>query len=145
MGGVDKLDQMLEPYLVERKQCVKWTRKLFKRLLNISIQNARILLNKATNSSIPSLAFTLALIILIIIFDKHCSNVHIKTPETAPQHPRVSRAQLPEGRLTERHFIQRIPITEEMRQSAFGAFGALQPVVELTELMNVNNATWRSF
>lgn len=28
MGGVDRLDQMLEPYLVERKQCIKWTRKL---------------------------------------------------------------------------------------------------------------------
>lgn len=44
MGGVDLKDQMLEPYLLERKRCAKWYIKLFKRLLNVSIHISRILL-----------------------------------------------------------------------------------------------------
>ena len=34
MGGVDKKDQMIQPYLLERKRTKKWYIKLFRRLLN---------------------------------------------------------------------------------------------------------------
>lgn len=113
MGGVDRLDQMLEPYLVERKQCVKWTRKLFKRLLNITIQNARILLEKSSNTKISSLTFRLALVQSII--DCHRSDVPLRNPQNSTSCPRMSYPQFPAERLTARHFIRRIPITDEMR------------------------------
>lgn len=110
MGGVDRLDQMLEPYLIERKQCLKWSKKLFKRLVNISIQNARILVEKSTNTKIDSLAFRLALVSEIM--ERHLPNV--------PRHHSIGqprRAHLPEARLTERHFIRHIPVTNEMQEN----------------------------
>lgn len=115
MGGVDRLDQMLEPYLVERKQCVKWTRKLFKRLLNITIQNSRIILDKSTNSNNSSLSFRLALV--QSIFDKHRSHVPLRNPDAPPPRQRTTpRTQFPPERLTERHFIRRILVTAEIQQ-----------------------------
>ncbi|CAG4958413.1 unnamed protein product [Colias eurytheme] len=62
MGGVDLKDQMLEPYLLERKRCQKWHMKLFKRLLNVSILNSRILLQSSTNKVHDHLAFRLQLV-----------------------------------------------------------------------------------
>ncbi|RVE51668.1 hypothetical protein evm_003640 [Chilo suppressalis] len=44
MGGVDLKDQKLSMYLVERKRCVKWYAKIFKRLLNCSVLNAFVML-----------------------------------------------------------------------------------------------------
>lgn len=113
IGGVDRLDQMLEPYLLERKQCKKWTRKLFKRLLNVTVQNARILLEKSSDTSIASLSFRLTLVQSII--DRHRNSVPQRNPQNRPPGPRITYAQFPEGRLTERHFIRRTPITAEMR------------------------------
>jgi hypothetical protein len=54
MGGVDLKDQMLQPYLLERKKGSKWHVKLFKRLLNITIYNSMVIYrslsaNKKTN------------------------------------------------------------------------------------------------
>lgn len=43
MGGVNKRDQMLHGFLVERKKDHKWYTKLFKRLLNISLLNSYII------------------------------------------------------------------------------------------------------
>ncbi|XP_023940980.1 piggyBac transposable element-derived protein 4 isoform X2 [Bicyclus anynana] len=62
MGGIDLKDQMLEPYLLERKRGIKWYMKLFKRLLNISILNARILLQSSTQKQQHHLAFRLQLV-----------------------------------------------------------------------------------
>lgn len=45
MGGVDLKDQKLSMYLIERKRCVKWYIKMFKRLLNANILNAYIMLS----------------------------------------------------------------------------------------------------
>ena len=36
MGGFDLKDQLLQPYLLERKRMNKWYIKLFRRLLNTS-------------------------------------------------------------------------------------------------------------
>ncbi|KAL0808440.1 hypothetical protein ABMA28_012901 [Loxostege sticticalis] len=62
MGGVDLKDQMLEPYLIERQRCGKWYMKLFKRLLNCSILNARILVESSSNATRDQLAFRLQLV-----------------------------------------------------------------------------------
>ncbi|KAJ8726368.1 hypothetical protein PYW07_001066 [Mythimna separata] len=62
MGGVDMKDQMLGPYLIERKRCAKWYMKLFKRLLNVSILNARILLESSAQKRHDHLAFRLNLV-----------------------------------------------------------------------------------
>ncbi|CAG5029767.1 unnamed protein product [Parnassius apollo] len=47
MGGVDLKDQKLSACLLERKRCVKWYMKIFKRLLNVSVLNAFILLTES--------------------------------------------------------------------------------------------------
>lgn len=43
MGGVDLKDQKLSTYLLERKRCLKWYIKVFRRLLNTSILNCHII------------------------------------------------------------------------------------------------------
>ncbi|KAI5645835.1 transposase IS4 domain-containing protein [Phthorimaea operculella] len=43
MGGVDRKDQMIAMYPIERKRTKIWYKKLFKRLLNVSVLNAYIL------------------------------------------------------------------------------------------------------
>lgn len=108
MGGVNRLDLMLEPYnsISERDQCSNWTMKLFKSLLNFSIENARILMERSAHKKLDAIAFRVGLVQIII--DRHLSKVPMpkrtKTPEPFPTE-----------RLTGRHFISRIPITEEMR------------------------------
>lgn len=82
MGGVDRKDQMLEPYLLERKRCKKWYLKLFKRLLNASILNARILLESSSGSSQDHLACRLRLIQQIM--EKH---LHLTPVQHTPQNP----------------------------------------------------------
>ncbi|KAJ8711774.1 hypothetical protein PYW08_008728 [Mythimna loreyi] len=73
MGGVDMKDQMLEPYLIERKRCGKWYMKLFKRLLNVSILNARILVESSTHKRHDHLAFRLSLVDSILTHHlSHC-------------------------------------------------------------------------
>lgn len=42
-GGVDKKDQMVAMYPMERKRTQIWYKKFFRRLLNVSILNAYIL------------------------------------------------------------------------------------------------------
>ncbi|KAJ8708355.1 hypothetical protein PYW07_010480 [Mythimna separata] len=66
MGGVDRKDQMLEPYLLERKRCSKWNMKVFKRLLNCSILNARIVVEGSTSVPKKHLVFRLELVDEII-------------------------------------------------------------------------------
>jgi hypothetical protein len=39
MGGVDKKEQLLQVYLVERKRVNKWYMKLFRRLPNATVLN----------------------------------------------------------------------------------------------------------
>ena len=43
MGGVDLKDQLLQPYLLERKKMTKWYIKLFRRLLNITVLNCMVI------------------------------------------------------------------------------------------------------
>ena len=43
MGGVDLKDQLLQPYLLERKKMTKWYIKLFRRLLNTTVLNCIVI------------------------------------------------------------------------------------------------------
>jgi len=43
MGGVDLKDQLLQPYLLERKKMSKWYIKLLSRLLNITVPNCMVI------------------------------------------------------------------------------------------------------
>ncbi|KAJ8716130.1 hypothetical protein PYW08_013415 [Mythimna loreyi] len=82
MGGVDRKDQMLEPYLLERKRCSKWNMKVFKRLLNCSILNAKIILEGSTSVPKNHLVFRLQLVDQIL---QH-HHEHMPKPRT-PQPP----------------------------------------------------------
>ncbi|XP_022828680.1 piggyBac transposable element-derived protein 4-like [Spodoptera litura] len=76
MGGVDMKDQMLEPYLIERKRCAKWYMKLFKRLLNVSILNSRILLESSLQKRHNHLVFRLSLVDSILTNHlSHCPQI----------------------------------------------------------------------
>lgn len=44
MRGVDKMDQLPALYLIERKRNKVWYKKFFRRLLNVSVLNAYIML-----------------------------------------------------------------------------------------------------
>ena len=43
MGGIDLKDQLLQPYLLERKKMTKWYIKLFRRLLNTTVLNCMVI------------------------------------------------------------------------------------------------------
>ena len=43
IGGVDLKDQLLQPYLLERKKMTKWYIKLFRRLLNVTVLNCMVI------------------------------------------------------------------------------------------------------
>ncbi|KAI5645663.1 transposase IS4 domain-containing protein [Phthorimaea operculella] len=108
MGGVDLMDQKLEAYLIERKQCLQWSKKMFKRILNITVQNARILLEKTKEKSIGSLAFRLELAGMLM--ERHLARV-----PRAVRAPVRRNGSLAPRRLVERHFISHVVVTEEMK------------------------------
>ncbi|XP_021197731.3 piggyBac transposable element-derived protein 4 isoform X2 [Helicoverpa armigera] len=47
MGGVDKKDQLLQAFPIERVRNLIWYKKLFRRLLNVSIHNAFVMFSKS--------------------------------------------------------------------------------------------------
>jgi hypothetical protein len=105
MGGVDLKDQKLQPYEIERKRSTKWYTKLFKRLLNISVHNAFVLYRESQNvKQLSHLDFRLQII-------KELFEVHGKNLEP-PRLGRPSKTPMP-GRLTARHFVERIPPSEK--------------------------------
>lgn len=101
MGGVDLRDQMLQNYVMERNKSKKWYIKCFKRIINIAVLNSYIIWKKS-NPNTDHLTFRLGLI--KELFEKFQGGV------TKPVHGRPS-TEPPPSRLTERHFIDRIPAT----------------------------------
>ncbi|XP_022834911.1 piggyBac transposable element-derived protein 4-like [Spodoptera litura] len=65
MGGVDRKDQMLSTYPVERKRTMVWYKKFFKRLLNVSVLNAYII-SKCFDESVDHRDFRTDLIKAIL-------------------------------------------------------------------------------
>ncbi|XP_021913223.1 piggyBac transposable element-derived protein 4-like [Zootermopsis nevadensis] len=103
MLGVDMKDQMLQPYLLERKRGTKWYMTLFKRLLNVAIHNAMVMYRCVPNNkNIDTLRFRISLAQGLV--EKHGPGV---------PRPVFGRPSLepPPKRLSERHFPDRIPPT----------------------------------
>ena len=97
MLGVDLKDQMLQPYLLERKKGTKWYLKLFRRLLNVAIHNSMVIYRSHTNKqNLDTLQFRLSLVQGLV--EKHGSGV--RRPVHGPQ-----SVQPPLKRLTERHLV----------------------------------------
>jgi hypothetical protein len=78
MIGVDLKDQLLHPYLIERKRMHKWYMKLFRRLLNTSVLNAMIIYRSNTGKNIDQLSFRIQLVERLFV--KHASAVEHKVP-----------------------------------------------------------------
>jgi len=103
MGGVDKLDQMLEPYLSLRKS-MKWYKKLFQHLLDVTVYNSFVLYKKKNPGTQDTLlSFHTKLIDGILT--KYCTAQHIATGG------RPSGSGDAPIRLTDRHFPAFIPPT----------------------------------
>ena len=97
MLGVALKDQMLQPYLLERKKGTKWYLKLFKRLLNVAIQNSMVIYRShPKKQNLDTLQFRLSLVQGLV--EKRGSGV--RRPVHGP--PSV---QTPLKRLTERHLV----------------------------------------
>lgn len=118
MGGVDLKDQMLEPYLLERKRCAKWYIKLFKRLLNASIQNSRVLVESSLKARQDNLKFRLELVHSILTLhhsriplsrraeSSHTSAIFPNILHTHwPVHVQQSDADLARNRKTRRYCV----------------------------------------
>lgn len=64
MGGVDKKDQLLAMYPIERKRTMIWYKKFFRRLLNVSVLNAYIMLT--SNRPISHRNFRRSLVVQLL-------------------------------------------------------------------------------
>ena len=99
MGGVDLKDQLLQTYLIERKRLNKWYMKLFRRLLNSAVLNALIIYRENVNKNVDHFTFRVQLVEKL--FQKYAKMV-ARVPGRHSTDSLVPR-------LTERHFIRRIP------------------------------------
>ena len=76
MGGVDKLDQMLETYLSLRKT-VKWYKKFFQHLLDVTVYNSFVLFKLKNPSSKSKLVDFRTELIAHIIARHHSGHRHL--------------------------------------------------------------------
>jgi hypothetical protein len=100
MGAVDQSDMMLSSVNSSRKT-LKWYKKLFFHLLDLSLLNAHILYQQKTGNKQPLGDFQLNVIDQLI--QKH---------KTQPKTNLKRKVPLP-TRLTERHFLGKIPPTDK--------------------------------
>lgn len=61
MGGIDHKDQMLQAYPIERVRNIIWYKKLFRRLLNVSVHNSFVMFNHNRTQVIGNREFRLQL------------------------------------------------------------------------------------
>ena len=96
MGGVDKSDQMLTSYEIERKRVKKWHKKVFHHLVNKSVFNAHIIhMHLDDSDKLTPLKFREKLVTDIV--------VKYATPTTSSRHGRGG-SENNELRLIGRHF-----------------------------------------
>ncbi|RVE47894.1 hypothetical protein evm_007408 [Chilo suppressalis] len=81
MGGVDKKDQMLAAYPLERKRTRVWYKKFFRKLLNVSVLNSYILFK--THHPIDHLDFRMNLVLEIL--SKHCVSPEMSMSSRGPK------------------------------------------------------------
>lgn len=106
MGGVDKVDQMLSAYPLERKRGKVWYKKQFRHIVNITIQNALIIYQKAVDPSITNLEFRKMLVNEIFLR-------YVPT-ESPRKRGRPSYTEDP-CRMIERHFLNSVPEKKSRR------------------------------
>lgn len=91
MGGVDKKDQMLAMYPIERKRTRIWYKKFFRRLLNVSVLNSYIIHKHNSSSSLSHRNFRISLIKSLL--SKHSTaapqNQHINISHRLAEYPFV--------------------------------------------------------
>jgi len=105
MGGVDVRDQLLQPYLLERKKMSKWYIKLFRRLLNITVLNCMVICRAISGQTkIDHFKFRVELVQALLT--AHGSG----SVRKFQGHHSTDKNVL---RLLERHFPERIPLTEK--------------------------------
>ena len=105
MGGVDLKDQLLQPYLLERKKMTKWYIKLFRRLLNVTVLNCMVICHaNSGQTKIDHYKFRVELVQALLI--EHGSESVRKFQGRHSTDKNVPR-------LVERHFPERIPPTEK--------------------------------
>jgi ribosomal protein S14 len=104
MGGVDLENQLLHSYLIKRKYMNKWYMKLFRRLLNISILNVMIIYRNNMGKRSDKLSFRIQLVEGLSV--KYVNVLERKVPGQHSSDNTVPR-------LTEKHFISRLPPPEK--------------------------------
>ena len=96
-GGVDRADQMLQPYDATRKT-TQWYKQVMVHLLQVSLLNSFLVFNTDQGSSKDFLTFQRDLISDLLFADN---------PAPAPQLPRTEDV----ARLADRHFLPHVPQT----------------------------------
>ena len=109
MGGVDRSDQMLSSYPVERKRLKKWSKKMWLHLLNTCIFNAHILYCKLGGDLDP---FRFRKNLVSQIIEKYGSDT-----ENTGRDGRPSLRENP-FRLVERHFASYVPAIEKKQNAS---------------------------
>lgn len=102
MGGVDKVDQMLSAYPLERKRQKIWYKKEFKHLVNMTIFNSLALHHKE-GGQMTNLEFREALVERLV--EVH----HNETRKVKRGRPSAESDPI---RLIQRHFPEYVPATE---------------------------------
>ena len=106
MGGVDKSDQMLTSYEIERKRVKKWYKKVFHHLVNQSLFNAHIVHMRLDDSDkLIALKFREKLVTDIV--------VKYATP-TAPSRHGRGGSENNESRLIGQHFPAYLENTDNL-------------------------------
>lgn len=106
MGSVDKSDLLLSSVESVRKT-VKWYKKLFFHLVDLSLLNSHVLYKTVTGKNISILDFQLQLVKQIL------EVYHV--PQTDSRSGRRSADGDNPMRLTERHFVSLIPATQKKK------------------------------
>ena len=101
MGGVDRVDQMIQTYDVVRKS-LKWYRKIVIHLLQIAMMNAWIIYVKEVDRNMTFLKFQ-RVVVSSLVFEGN------EEHGPAPQENVV--------RLTARHFPSHVPATERKQKA----------------------------
>ena len=108
MGGVDKADQLLSYYGFSHRT-VKWWRRAFFHLFDQAIVNAYILyrISEQSGRKLDHKHFRIEL----------AKQLLVNTDNQLPHHPPRLNALPPPARLTERHFLEKVPSCPSGRPS----------------------------
>ena len=105
MCGVNLKDQLLQPYVLERKKMTKWYIKLFKRLLNTTVLNCMVICRaNSGQTKVDHFKFRVELVQALL-------NEHGRESATKFQGHHSTDKNVP--RLLERRFPERTPPTEK--------------------------------